>query len=151
MQGSKLEQWWCGCAAVAGKIWTRCPLLARRAALILVQAYIANLLTLSHIPPVPSARLEPTHTHKAVAMALGGQALALLCGVLCCDYKYFHSGLPDLLLMQKFNVLSACPADAEPEVLAEAQYVSTKNGGAGAVRDVIKLVMKEQEKWMKVF
>jgi 3-deoxy-D-manno-octulosonate 8-phosphate phosphatase (KDO 8-P phosphatase) len=67
------------------------------------------------------------------------------------EILYIGDDIPDLLLMQKFNVLSACPADAEPEVLAEAQYVSTKNGGAGAVRDVIKLVMKEQEKWMKVF
>ena len=83
-----------------------------------MQANIANLLTLSHIPPVPSARLEPTHTHKAVAMALGGQALALLCGVLCCDYKYFHSGLPDLLLMRVVAVPLTVPVSMSVPVSA---------------------------------
>jgi 3-deoxy-D-manno-octulosonate 8-phosphate phosphatase (KDO 8-P phosphatase) len=67
------------------------------------------------------------------------------------EILYIGDDIPDLLLMEKFNVLSACPADAEPEVLALVNYISPINGGNGAVRDVIKLVMKEQDKWMKVF
>jgi len=67
------------------------------------------------------------------------------------EVLYIGDDIPDLLLMQGFNVFKACPADAESEVLAVVDYVSPFNGGAGAVRDVIKLVMKEQDKWMKVF
>lgn len=67
------------------------------------------------------------------------------------EVLYIGDDIPDLLLMKGFNVFKACPADAEPEVLEVADYISPFNGGAGAVRDVIKLVMKEQGKWMKVF
>jgi 3-deoxy-D-manno-octulosonate 8-phosphate phosphatase (KDO 8-P phosphatase) len=67
------------------------------------------------------------------------------------EVLYIGDDIPDLLLMQVFNVFKACPADAEPEVLEVVDYVSPFNGGAGAVRDVIKLVMKEQDKWMQVF
>jgi 3-deoxy-D-manno-octulosonate 8-phosphate phosphatase (KDO 8-P phosphatase) len=66
------------------------------------------------------------------------------------EVLYIGDDIPDLLLMQGTNVLRACPADAEPEVIAIAEYISSRKGGDGAVRDVIKLVMKEQEKWMKV-
>ncbi|WP_341225979.1 HAD family hydrolase [uncultured Arcticibacterium sp.] len=67
------------------------------------------------------------------------------------EVVYIGDDIPDLLLMKNSEVLKACPADAEPEVIEVADYVSPVNGGAGVVRDVIKLVMKEQDKWMKVF
>lgn len=67
------------------------------------------------------------------------------------EVLYIGDDIPDLLLMKGSNVFKACPADAEPEVKEIADYISPVNGGAGAVRDVIKLVMKEQDKWMKVF
>jgi 3-deoxy-D-manno-octulosonate 8-phosphate phosphatase (KDO 8-P phosphatase) len=67
------------------------------------------------------------------------------------EILFIGDDIPDLLLMKNFNVLSACPADAEPEVLDVVNYISPINGGMGAVRDVIKLVMKQQGKWMKFF
>ena len=59
--------------------------------------------------------------------------------------------IPDLLLMQSFPVLACCPADAVLEVQQFAAYITKAKGGDGAVREVIELVMKAQDKWMKVF
>jgi len=38
-------------------------------------------------------------------------------------------------------------ADAAPEVKAAAHYIATLNGGCGAVREIIELVLKVQGKW----
>lgn len=64
---------------------------------------------------------------------------------------YIGDDIPDLLIMEAFQVLNCCPADAVPEVLAKADYVTKSLGGKGAVRELIELVMKAQDKWMKVF
>ena len=58
--------------------------------------------------------------------------------------------LPDYEVM-KTAVMGACPADSAPEILEIADYISTKNGGRGAVREVIEQVLKIQEKWMSWF
>ena len=63
---------------------------------------------------------------------------------------YIGDDIPDLLLMNAFPVLACCPADAVPEVLAQAKYITTAPGGKGAVREVIEWVMKAQDTWMKV-
>jgi 3-deoxy-D-manno-octulosonate 8-phosphate phosphatase (KDO 8-P phosphatase) len=47
--------------------------------------------------------------------------------------------------------MGACPADSADEILAIADYISPKNGGRGAVRDLIEQVMKVQGKWMAWF
>lgn len=43
--------------------------------------------------------------------------------------------------------LPTCPADAVPEVLSVAHYISPLNGGFGCVRDVIEKVLKLKGKW----
>jgi 3-deoxy-D-manno-octulosonate 8-phosphate phosphatase (KDO 8-P phosphatase) len=43
--------------------------------------------------------------------------------------------------------LSSCPQDACPEIKAISNYISHKNGGKGAARDVIEQVMKGT-RWM---
>jgi 3-deoxy-D-manno-octulosonate 8-phosphate phosphatase (KDO 8-P phosphatase) len=47
--------------------------------------------------------------------------------------------------------LPACPQDAAPEIKGISAYVSHRNGGHGAVRDVIEQVLKVQGKWMDSF
>lgn len=64
---------------------------------------------------------------------------------------FIGDDIPDLLLMQSFPVLACCPADAVPEVLEKVDYITKTIGGKGAVREVIELVMKAQDKWMKIF
>jgi 3-deoxy-D-manno-octulosonate 8-phosphate phosphatase (KDO 8-P phosphatase) len=43
--------------------------------------------------------------------------------------------------------LSAAPADGVPEVLARVDWVSSREGGAGAARELIELVLRAQGKW----
>jgi 3-deoxy-D-manno-octulosonate 8-phosphate phosphatase (KDO 8-P phosphatase) len=66
------------------------------------------------------------------------------------EVLYIGDDIPDLLLMNAFPVLACCPADAVPEVLDRAEYITTAPGGKGAVREVIEWVMKAQDTWMKV-
>lgn len=59
---------------------------------------------------------------------------------------FMGDDIPDVELL-KAVYLSACPADAAPELLSIAQYISPFNGGKGCVRDVVEKVMKLQGKW----
>lgn len=60
---------------------------------------------------------------------------------------YMGDDIPDIDVMH-YAGYSACPADAADDVLAISKYVSLKQGGKGAVRDIIERVMKLQGKWM---
>lgn len=62
------------------------------------------------------------------------------------DILYMGDDIPDLENM-KVAGFPACPADAVEEIKAVSTYISPKNGGAGAVRDVIEKVMKLQGSW----
>ena len=63
---------------------------------------------------------------------------------------YMGDDIPDYHVM-KLVGLPTCPQDASPEIKAISTYISHKNGGKGAVRDVIEQVMKVQGKWMAHF
>lgn len=59
---------------------------------------------------------------------------------------YMGDDIPDIPVL-KIAGLSCCPQDAVNEVKSVCNYVSNKNGGKGAVRDVIEQVMKIHGKW----
>ncbi|WP_300978432.1 HAD family hydrolase [Flavobacterium sp.] len=63
---------------------------------------------------------------------------------------YMGDDIPDYHVMQLVG-LPTCPQDASSEIKAISKYISHKNGGKGAVRDVIEQVMKVQGKWMESF
>ena len=63
---------------------------------------------------------------------------------------YMGDDIPDFPVM-KLVGLPTCPQDAVPEIKAISKYVSHKNGGKGAVRDVIEQVLKVQDKWLGSF
>jgi len=63
---------------------------------------------------------------------------------------YMGDDIPDYYVMQLVG-LPTCPQDASPEIKGISTYISHKNGGKGAVRDVIEQVMKVQGKWMESF
>jgi 3-deoxy-D-manno-octulosonate 8-phosphate phosphatase (KDO 8-P phosphatase) len=67
-------------------------------------------------------------------------------GLKAFEVSYMGDDLPDLPVLRKV-ALSACPADAVPEVKAACDYLSNLGGGAGCVRDLIEKVMKLQRKW----
>jgi 3-deoxy-D-manno-octulosonate 8-phosphate phosphatase (KDO 8-P phosphatase) len=62
------------------------------------------------------------------------------------EILYMGDDIPDVLLI-KAAAIGACPADATPEVKAVADFVSSRDGGYGCVREVIEKVMKIQGKW----
>jgi 3-deoxy-D-manno-octulosonate 8-phosphate phosphatase (KDO 8-P phosphatase) len=59
---------------------------------------------------------------------------------------YMGDDIPDYHVM-KLVGLPACPQDAAPEIKEISKYISHKNGGKGAVREIIEQVMKVQGKW----
>ena len=63
---------------------------------------------------------------------------------------YMGDDIPDYHVM-KLVGLPTCPQDASPEIKEISSYISHKNGGRGAVRDVIEQVMRVQGKWMQHF
>ena len=62
---------------------------------------------------------------------------------------YMGDDLPDYEVMIRSELFSTCPADACDEILSIANYISQKNGGKGAVRDVIEQVMRAKGEWLK--
>ena len=63
---------------------------------------------------------------------------------------YMGDDIPDYPAM-KMAGLPCCPQDAVPEIKAISKYISHRNGGKGAVRDVIEQVLKVQGKWNSDF
>lgn len=63
---------------------------------------------------------------------------------------YMGDDIPDYYVMQLVG-LPTSPQDASSEIKGISTYISHKNGGKGAVRDVIEQVMKVQGKWMESF
>ncbi|WP_299116262.1 HAD-IIIA family hydrolase [uncultured Winogradskyella sp.] len=59
---------------------------------------------------------------------------------------YMGDDIPDYPVM-KLAGLPCCPQDAAQEIKAISKYISHKNGGKGAVRDVIEQVLKVHGKW----
>jgi 3-deoxy-D-manno-octulosonate 8-phosphate phosphatase (KDO 8-P phosphatase) len=59
---------------------------------------------------------------------------------------YMGDDIPDLKPMQK-AAMPCAPADAVPEILETARYISTHNGGKGCVRDVIEKLLRLHGQW----
>ena len=53
---------------------------------------------------------------------------------------------PDLPLLEKCG-LSTCPKDAVADVIDYCDFISSMNGGRGAVRELLEKVMRAQGKW----
>ncbi|SDL79427.1 3-deoxy-D-manno-octulosonate 8-phosphate phosphatase (KDO 8-P phosphatase) [Catalinimonas alkaloidigena] len=63
------------------------------------------------------------------------------------EVVYMGDDLPDYPVMSRDDVVAACPADAVEEIRQISQYVASRPGGHGAVREVIERVMKTQQTW----
>lgn len=62
---------------------------------------------------------------------------------------YMGDDLLDLPLLGRAG-LAAAPADAVPEALERAHWVSRFPGGRGAVRDLVELVLRAQGRWDEI-
>jgi 3-deoxy-D-manno-octulosonate 8-phosphate phosphatase (KDO 8-P phosphatase) len=62
------------------------------------------------------------------------------------DVAFMGDDVQDLPVLTRVG-LSCAPADAVPEVRQRATWVSSRGGGAGAVRELIELVLRAQGTW----
>ena len=62
------------------------------------------------------------------------------------EVMYMGDDIPDFQIMNLIG-LPVCPADAVEEIKSISQFISSKNGGKGCVREVIEKVLKIQNKW----
>lgn len=65
------------------------------------------------------------------------------------EIAYIGDDINDLGVMKEVG-FSACPKDTVSEVLERVDYISSKNGGNGAVREIFEKIMKENGMWEKV-
>lgn len=67
-------------------------------------------------------------------------------GVADGEVAFMGDDVNDLPVLRQVG-LSACPADAAPEVLAEARLVARARGGRGAVRELCEVILKAKGLW----
>ncbi len=65
------------------------------------------------------------------------------------EVAYTGDDLNDLAVMRRVG-LACAVANAAPEVKEAAHYVTSRAGGAGAVREIVELVLKAQGKWTAI-
>lgn len=63
------------------------------------------------------------------------------------EVLYIGDDILDIPVME-WSGYSACPIDAVPEVKAISQYICNLEGGKGCVREVIEIILKQQNKWL---
>jgi 3-deoxy-D-manno-octulosonate 8-phosphate phosphatase (KDO 8-P phosphatase) len=70
-------------------------------------------------------------------------------GDLCVDDEqitYMGDDVVDLAVLERVG-LSTAPADAVDEVRSRVHWVSRRQGGDGAVRDLVELILRAQDRW----
>lgn len=60
------------------------------------------------------------------------------------EIAYMGDDLPDICILEKVK-LKGCPADAVDEVKKAANFIASKNGGRGAVREFCDFILKENK------
>ena len=65
------------------------------------------------------------------------------------NVAYMGDDLNDLGVMKSVG-FSACPKDSVQEVLKITNFISSKNGGDGAVREFLEHIMKKNGMWKKI-
>ena len=66
------------------------------------------------------------------------------------EIMFMGDDIPDIPVMKVVG-LPCCPQDAVPEIKAVSEYISHKNGGQGAVRDIVEQILKIKGHWPKGF
>ena len=65
------------------------------------------------------------------------------------EVAYAGDDLTDIVVMHRVG-LAVAVANARPEVMRAAHYVTKASGGSGAIREVIELILKAQGKWPEI-
>lgn len=64
------------------------------------------------------------------------------------EVVYVGDDIPDVPCLQYVG-LPCAPADAAPEAIASALYISPRNGGYGVGRDIVEQTLKAQDNWLR--
>jgi 3-deoxy-D-manno-octulosonate 8-phosphate phosphatase (KDO 8-P phosphatase) len=70
-------------------------------------------------------------------------------GVTADQVAFIGDDFTDVPLMVRSG-LGFAPANARPEVLAKADYITQVRGGDGAVREIIELIFRAQDRWQGI-
>jgi 3-deoxy-D-manno-octulosonate 8-phosphate phosphatase (KDO 8-P phosphatase) len=65
------------------------------------------------------------------------------------EVAYMGDDIVDLAVLKRVG-LSTAPSDAVPEVRSSVDFVSTRCGGDGAVREVVELILRTQGHWTSI-
>ena len=65
------------------------------------------------------------------------------------EIAYIGDDLNDFEVMKKAGFVGA-PSDACAEIREIADFVSSKNGGEGAVREFLEYILKKENSWSKI-
>lgn len=100
--------------------------------------------------PIVDVRAKELHLAKVFqGRREKGPAFEELCrelGIAPAEAAYMGDDVNDLPALTRAG-LSACPADAAPEVRAAVHYVAAAPGGRGAARELLELVLKATGRW----
>ena len=97
----------------------------------------AKELGIEHVYMAVSNKLETLNT---LLKKIGGNLNS--CAAVGDDW-------PDLPVLTRVN-LACAPAQAHPAVIEVAHFVTSRNGGSGAVREVCDLILKAQGNYQKL-
>jgi 3-deoxy-D-manno-octulosonate 8-phosphate phosphatase (KDO 8-P phosphatase) len=94
-----------------------------------------------------AAQLGITLVHQGVQDKL--VAYDQIVGDVCVDDEevaYMGDDVVDLAVLERVG-LSTAPADAVDEVRSRVAWVSRRNGGDGAARELVELILRAQGRW----
>ena len=94
-----------------------------------------------------AAQLGVAVVHQGVASKLDAyEDIVRHQGIADEQVAYMGDDVLDLPVLGRVG-LSAAPADAVEEVRARVHWVSRMTGGSGAARELIELILREQNRW----
>ena len=97
-----------------------------------------------------AAELHILHVHQGVGDKRAKlESLCSSLGISMAEAAFAGDDLSDIPAMRAAG-FSAAPADAAPEVRALADFVSTRPGGHGAVREAIEHLLERQGDWQRI-
>lgn len=91
-------------------------------------------------------RITECHQDKTAAKLPIVRELIARLGVGWPEVAYMGDDLPDLPVLRRVGLPTAV-ANAVPEVMAEAHWVSRRGGGAGAVRELAEALLRARNEW----
>jgi 3-deoxy-D-manno-octulosonate 8-phosphate phosphatase (KDO 8-P phosphatase) len=99
-----------------------------------------------------SARFSPTTTHRAAQLGITLIHQGVMSKIEAYerlsdqDVAYMADDIVDLAVLGRAG-FSCAPADAVPEVRSRVEWVSRFNGGDGAARELVELILRAQGSW----